>query len=135
MFRLQTGNLFLGLFGLGSLALFHTRLAHKLIVVDAMSIHGTLKTMSVSDLLQFLALGRKTGTLNRTRPCRKQIFLENGVIVGSSSNDPKEFLGQVLLHYGKITEDQLQEALEIQRHSVRSWERFSLRADSSARLM
>ena len=74
--------------------------------------------MSVSDLLQFLAVGRKTGTLKigRSRVV-KQIFLENGVIVGSSSNDPKEFLGQVLLHYGKITEDQLQEALEIQRHS------------------
>ena len=74
--------------------------------------------MSVSDLLQFLALGRKTGTLKIGRArVVKQIFLENGVIVGSSSNDPKEFLGQVLLHYGKITEDQLQEALEIQRHS------------------
>ncbi|HEX7721496.1 MAG TPA: DUF4388 domain-containing protein [Pyrinomonadaceae bacterium] len=83
-----------------------------------MSIHGTLKTMSVSDLLQFLAVGRKTGTLKIGRArVVKQIFLENGVIVGSSSNDPKEFLGQVLLHYGKITEDQLQEALEIQRHS------------------
>jgi hypothetical protein len=83
-----------------------------------MSIHGTLKTMSVSDLLQFLAVGRKTGTLKiGLARVVKQIFLENGVIVGSSSNDPKEFLGQVLLHYGKITEDQLQEALEIQRHS------------------
>jgi len=83
-----------------------------------MSINGTLKTMSVSDLLQFLAVGRKTGTLKIGRArVVKQIFLENGVIVGSSSNDPKEFLGQVLLHYGKITEDQLQEALEIQRHS------------------
>src|SRR5438874_9354373 len=83
-----------------------------------MSIHGTLKTMSVSDLLQFLAMGRKTGTLKIGRArVVKQIFLENGVIVGSSSNDPKEFLGQVLLHYGKITEEQLQEALESQRHS------------------
>src|SRR5947207_4320770 len=74
--------------------------------------------MSVSDLLQFLAVGRKTGALKIGRArVVKQIFLENGVIVGSSSNDPKEFLGQVLLHYGKITEVQLQEALEIQRHS------------------
>src|SRR6266404_7905679 len=83
-----------------------------------MSIHGTLKTMSVSDLLQFLAVGRKTGTLKIGRArVVKQIFLENGVIVGSSSNDPKEYLGQVLLHYGKITEDQLQTGMEIQRES------------------
>src|SRR5712672_4752997 len=83
-----------------------------------MSIHGTLKTMSVSDLLQFLEVGRKTGTLKIGRArVVKQIFLENGVIVGSSSNDPKEFLGQVLLHYGKIEEAQLQTAMEIQRQS------------------
>src|SRR2546423_7081747 len=83
-----------------------------------MSIHGTLKTMSVSDLLQFLAAGRKIGTLKIGRSgIVKQIYLENGLIVGSSSNDPKEFLGQVLLHYGKINEEQLQKALDIQRHS------------------
>ena len=74
--------------------------------------------MSVSDLLQFLAAGRKTGTLKIGRPgVVKQIFLENGMIVGSTSNDPKEFLGQLLLHYGKISEEQLQSAMDIQRHA------------------
>ena len=83
-----------------------------------MSINGTLKTMNVSDLLQFLAAGRKTGTLKIGRgSIFKQIYLENGLIVGSSSNDPKELLGQFLLHYGKITEDQLQSARDIQRQS------------------
>jgi hypothetical protein len=83
-----------------------------------MSIHGTLKTMSVSDLLQFLEAGRKTGTLKIARgTIIKQIYLENGLIVGSKSNDPKEFLGQVLLQYGKIAEDQLQTAMEVQRRS------------------
>jgi len=74
--------------------------------------------MNVSDLLQFLAAGRKTGTLKIGRgTVFKQIYLENGSIVGSSSNDPKERLGQFLLHYGKITEDQLQSAMDIQRQS------------------
>jgi hypothetical protein len=83
-----------------------------------MGIRGTLNTMSVSDLLQFLASGRKTGTLKLGRGAIvKHIYLENGVIVGSSSNDPKEYLGQVLLHYGKIDEAQLQAAMEIQRQS------------------
>ena len=83
-----------------------------------MGIRGTLNTMSVSDLLQFLAAGRKTGTLKLGRgDIVKQIYLEDGVIVGSSSNDPKEYLGQVLLHYGKIKEAQLQTAMEIQRQS------------------
>ena len=83
-----------------------------------MGIRGTLNTMSVSDLLQFLASGRKTGTLKLGRgSIVKHIYMEDGVIVGSSSNDPKEYLGQVLLHYGKIDETQLQTAMEIQRQS------------------
>ena len=74
--------------------------------------------MSVSDLLQFLAAGRKTGTLKFGRgDIVKQIYLEGGLIVGSNSNDPREYLGQVLLHYGKIKESQLQAAMEIQRQS------------------
>jgi len=74
--------------------------------------------MSVSDLLQFLASGRKTGTLKLgLGDIVKHIYLEGGIIVGSSSNDPKEYLGQVLLHYGKINEAQLQTAMEIQRQS------------------
>jgi hypothetical protein len=81
-----------------------------------MGIHGNLHTMSVSDLLQFLATGRKTGTLKLGRGgIVKQIYLEDGLIVGSTSNDPRELLGQVLLHYGKIEEAQLQTAMEIQR--------------------
>src|SRR5207253_159127 len=81
-----------------------------------MGIHGTLNTMSVADLLQFLAAGRKTGTLKIGRgSIIKQIYLEDGLIVGSSSNDPRELLGQVLLHYGKIEEVQLQTAMEVQR--------------------
>jgi len=83
-----------------------------------MGIHGTLKTMNVSDLLQFLAAGRKTGTLRIGRgSIIKQIYTEGGLIVGSNTNDPKEYLGQMLLHYGKIDETQLQAAMEIQRQS------------------
>jgi hypothetical protein len=83
-----------------------------------MGIRGTLNTMSVSDLLQFLAAGRKTGTLKLgLGSIIKHIYLEDGLIVGSISNDPKEYLGQVLLHYGKIEEAQLQTAMEIQRES------------------
>lgn len=83
-----------------------------------MGIHGTLKTMSVSDLLQFLAAGRKTGTLKIGRgDVIKQIYLENGLIVGSKSNDPRELLGQTLLHYGKIQEANLQTAMEVHRQT------------------
>jgi len=81
-----------------------------------MGIIGNLTTMSVSDLLQFLAAGRKTGALKFTHgKVAKGIYFENGFIVGSSTNDPSEYLGQVLIHYGKINEAQLQAAMEAQR--------------------
>jgi hypothetical protein len=83
-----------------------------------MAIHGTLTTMSVPDLLQFVASGRKAGTLKFARgKVIKQIYFENGLIVGSQTNDPKEYLGQVLIHYGKLDEKQLQAAMEAQRET------------------
>jgi len=83
-----------------------------------MAIQGTLKTMSLTDLLQFLAASRKSGTLKFDRgKVTKQVYFKNGLIVGSKSNDPREYLGQVLLHYGKVDEAQLKTAREAQRTS------------------
>jgi len=80
------------------------------------AIQGTLKTMSLTDLLQFLAAARKSGTLKFDQgKITKQVYFKNGMIVGSKSNDPREYLGQVLLHYGKVDEIQLKVAREMQR--------------------
>jgi len=74
--------------------------------------------MHVPDLLQFMATGRKTGMLKLDRgKIVKQIYFENGLIIGSHTNDPKEYLGQLLIHYGKLEESQLREAMQIQRAS------------------
>ena len=79
-------------------------------------IQGNLATMSVSDLLQFLAVGRKTGRLKFDRAkIVKEVYLESGLIIGATSNDPKEYLGQLLIHYGKLDEPQLRAALQKQR--------------------
>ena len=83
-----------------------------------MAIKGTLKTMHMTDLLQFLAAGRKSGTLKFDHgKITKQIYFKNGMIAGSKSNDPREYLGQVLLHYGKVDDSQLKAAREVQRTS------------------
>jgi len=83
-----------------------------------MAIQGTLKTMSLTDLLQFLEAGRKSGILQfDLGKITKQVYFQKGLIVGSKSNDPREYLGQVLLHYGKVDESQLQTAREAQRMS------------------
>lgn len=74
--------------------------------------------MSLTDLLQFVAASRKSGTLKFDRgKITKQVYFKNGSIVGSKSNDPREYLGQVLLHYGKVDDAQLKAAREIQRTS------------------
>ena len=83
-----------------------------------MGISGNLSTMHVSDLLQFMATGRKTGMLKFDRgKIVKQIYFEEGLIIGSHTNDPKEYLGQLLIHYGKLDESQLRAAMQIQRDS------------------
>ena len=74
--------------------------------------------MSLVDLLQFLAAGRKSGTLKFDHgKITKQVYFKNGMIAGSKSNDPREYLGQVLLHYGKVDDNQLKAAREVQRTS------------------
>jgi len=83
-----------------------------------MGISGNLSTMHVSDLLQFMATGRKTGLLKLTRgEIVKEIYLEKGLIIGSHTNDPKEYLGQLLIHYGKLDESQLRQAMQVQRET------------------
>src|SRR6476659_4032060 len=74
--------------------------------------------MSLVDLLQFLAAGRKSGTLKFDQgKITKQIYFKNGMFVCSKSGDPREYLGQLLLHYGKVDDSQLKTAREVQRTS------------------
>src|SRR2546425_4966330 len=76
---------------------------------------GSLKTMSLPDLLQWAGSGRKTGTLSlKSGPLHKKIYLQAGAIIGSSSNDSREYLGQFMLSEGIITEQQLKDAFDLQ---------------------
>jgi hypothetical protein len=79
-----------------------------------MSLSGNLKTMDLAELLQWVSMGRKTGTLTFIRNKSKNyIYLLNGRIISSRSNEPTKHLGQFLLFHGKITEVQLKQALDI----------------------
>jgi hypothetical protein len=81
---------------------------------------GNLATMSLPDLLQWAGRSRKTGTLVlRDGSLAKRISFRDGDIVGSSSNDPRDYLGQVLLSEGVITEQQLKDAMDLQARSKR----------------
>jgi hypothetical protein len=77
-----------------------------------MGVQGSLRTMGLSDILQWLAHGRKTGTLLlEHRSIRKRLILRKGSIFSSWSNDPRESLGQFLIREQLITEENLFRAL------------------------
>src|SRR5512135_279100 len=80
-----------------------------------MSLSGNLRTMDLAELLQWVTLGRKTGSLTFVRDKTKNyIFFKDGKIISSKSNEPIKQLSHYLLFEGKITEAQLKKALEIQ---------------------
>ena len=77
-----------------------------------MSLSGNLRTMELSEILQWISGGHKTGTLHlERRSVQKRIVFRKGVIYTSWSNDPRESLGQFLVRDGWITEEQLFRAL------------------------
>jgi hypothetical protein len=80
-----------------------------------MSLVGDFVTMPLPDLLQWLAISQKTGILLlQRREVVKEIYFRLGKIVASASNDPREYFGQFLLSYGKISEDDLMRAFQKQ---------------------
>jgi hypothetical protein len=77
-----------------------------------MSLIGNLRTMSLPDILQWIATGRKTGTLHLEHgSIEKHIAFRDGSVATSWSNDPRESLGQFLVRERCITEEQLFKAL------------------------
>ena len=83
-----------------------------------MALSGNLRTMLPGDLLQWLSLGQKTGTLViSNKRVEKKIFFRNGRIISSASNDPREYLGQFLMSHGYLTEPELKKAMEVQLQS------------------
>ena len=77
-----------------------------------MSLSGNLRTMELSEILQWISSGHKTGTLHlERRSVQKRIVFRKGIIYTSWSNDPRESLGQFLVRDGWISEEQLFRAL------------------------
>jgi hypothetical protein len=71
--------------------------------------------MAFPDLLQWISQARKSGTLSlQHESLVKRLFLGEGVITSSGSNDPREFLGQIMISQQLLTEAQLKEAFDEQ---------------------
>jgi hypothetical protein len=83
-----------------------------------MGVSGNLKTMHPGDLLQWLSLGQKSGTLVVANgDVEKKIFFRNGRVISSASNNPREYLGQFLMSHGYLSEEELRKAMEVQLQS------------------
>jgi hypothetical protein len=78
-------------------------------------LRGSLSSMALPDLLQWASRAQKTGTLVLSdERIAKRIHFLGGLVIGSSSTDPGDYLGQVLLSEGLISEEHLREAMEMQ---------------------
>lgn len=80
-----------------------------------MGLTGDLTTMGLEDIFQWLAVGKKTGVLELKGFLHtKRVYFHDGKVSSVWSSDPREYLGQYLLAYNRINEEQLREALATQ---------------------
>ncbi len=78
-----------------------------------MALYGDFRTFHVTDLLQWIESTRKSGVIEfEQNRIKRAIVCREGRIVACTSDDPATRLGQSLLAKGRITETQLQVALQ-----------------------
>lgn len=76
-----------------------------------MSVRGSLKTMAIADLFDWLDRRQLRGELTLDRASVTRRFdVEGGFVKGASSTDPTEYLGQLLLNAGLLSEEDLRDA-------------------------
>lgn len=83
-----------------------------------MSLSGTLDTMPVFELVDWMSKKSATGILTFKRAgVAKTMTLESGQVINAASTDAREYLGQFLINFGVVNEDQLQKAFETQQET------------------
>jgi tetratricopeptide (TPR) repeat protein len=83
--------------------------------VALMAIKGSLKEASLPDVIQLLFLGRRTGCLALADQHNfGTIYLDEGQIVYASIVNRRDRLGDILLRRGRISAEQLQNAIAAQ---------------------
>jgi tetratricopeptide (TPR) repeat protein len=84
--------------------------------VALMAIKGSLKEASLPDVIQLLFLGRRTGCLALADQHNfGTIYLDEGQIIYASIVNRRDRLGDILLRSGRITADQLENAIKAQK--------------------
>ena len=80
-----------------------------------MPLFGNLASMPLPDLIQWLGISQKTGTLEVEKSrVTKRVFFKEGKVIACSTEDPNELLGHFLVSRGRLTEQVLSQALSKQ---------------------
>lgn len=85
--------------------------------MSAKQVHrGRLETVAPSTLIADIFQGRFTGILTLEQEERtKSLFIRSGLVIFADSTEMQDRLGQVLMRGDKISEDQITQALDIQK--------------------
>jgi Domain of unknown function (DUF4388) len=79
---------------------------------------GSFAVLPLADVVEMLARRGMTGSLTCERgSVRKTVHLRAGNAVGAASNDPREYLGQLLINFGHLDEEQLTKAFRTQEET------------------
>ncbi len=71
--------------------------------------------MPCRDLFRYLGNRRLSGTLTASRGgVEKKVVVHEGAAVSAASTDPREYLGQILINAGHLTEEQFRRAYQTQ---------------------
>jgi tetratricopeptide (TPR) repeat protein len=84
-----------------------------------MAIEGPLKELGIHDVFQLLDVSRKTGVLritSRIRHNQGTVYFDAGAVVYADIQSNPHRLGDLLLRAGKIGEEDLSRAQEMQQH-------------------
>jgi hypothetical protein len=74
--------------------------------------------MPVHELIGWMLGKNATGILTLKRASiTKTMTIESGQVINAASTDAREYLGQFLINFGVVTEDQLQKAFETQQET------------------
>ncbi len=87
-----------------------------------MSVHGSLRTMPLPELLMWVSQYQKTGTLElKTSDFDGRIAFDKGFLIFSSSSDLHKTFGRLLINRGLLSEEQ-----HAQARRVREEQRIAL---------
>jgi len=79
---------------------------------------GSFAVLPLTDLLELIGRRQLAGSLTCERgTVRKTLLVSGGAAVGAASNDPREYLGQLLINFGHLNEEQLQKAFQTQEET------------------